>query len=94
MQYKSNRNTYRHPGSGAAAEKRITNRSEYLIEYDVKLNSEQIENLIRLLEFAENDISRAFKRLNASDTELKDIMWYYKIKSRDIRLKLRAIRGW
>lgn len=65
-----------------------------MTEYDIKLNSEQIENLIRLLEFAESDIAKQFKRLNTADTELKDIMWYYKIKSRDLRLKFRAIRGW
>lgn len=63
-------------------------------EYDIKLNAEQIENLIRLLEFAERDISKEFKKLSVTDSELKDINWYYKLKSRDLRLKLRAIRGW
>jgi hypothetical protein len=58
------------------------------------LSCEEITVLIQLLEFAENDIHRVFKRLKAEDIDMKEIYYYYRYQGRFLRRKLRELRGY
>jgi hypothetical protein len=60
----------------------------------IQLSHEDITALITLLEMAESEISRITKRFGHDDYDLKDIYWYYRIRSREIRKILREQRGY
>ena len=60
---------------------------------NLELSIEEITVLIQLLEFAENDIHRVFKRLKTEDMDMKEIYYYYRYSGRFLRKKLRNLRG-
>lgn len=60
----------------------------------LEFSYEEITVLIQLLEFAENDIHRVFKRLKPEDMDMKEIYYYYRYRGRFLRKKLRQIRGY
>ena len=60
----------------------------------LELTNEELTTLIQLLEFAENDIHRVFKRLKTDDMDMKEIYYYYRYKGRFLRRKFREMRGW
>lgn len=62
-------------------------------KFIVELDSEELTTLITLLELSEHEIQRVFKRLQATDMDMKEIYWYYRYKGRFLRNKLREIRG-
>lgn len=65
-----------------------------LMQYDLKISAEELSALVRLLEMAEADIQRTFKRLSTEDIDMKEITWYYRVHGRRFRNKLRQLRGY
>lgn len=61
---------------------------------DININLEDIGLLIRLLEFAEFEISRNFKRLSKDDIGLKQVYYYYRYGCRRLRKLLQERRGY
>lgn len=62
--------------------------------HDLILDIEDIGLLIRLLEFAEFEISRNFKRFAADDIGLKETYYYYRYGCRRLRKFLQDKRGY
>lgn len=60
----------------------------------LELNLEQTNNLIILLELAEREIQRNFKHFNDDDMDLKEIYWYYRFQGRQLRRRLKELRGY
>lgn len=60
--------------------------------YTAKLTQSELDNLIRLLEFANMEILRTCKKFSDSDFDLKEIFWQYRYNSNSIRKKLQAIK--
>lgn len=61
---------------------------------NIELNDEQLNALIILLELAEHEIQRVFKRLKTDDMDMKEIYYYYRYSGRVLRRKLRDLRGY
>lgn len=64
------------------------------VKISLELTYEQLTVLIQLLEFAESDIHRIFKRLKTEDIDMKEIYYYYRYQGRFLRRKLRELRGY
>lgn len=60
---------------------------------NLELSDEQLTVLIQLLEFAECEIQRTFKRLKNDDMDMKEIYYYYRYQGRFLRRTLRSLRG-
>lgn len=60
---------------------------------NLELTDEQLTVLIILLELAESEIQRVFKRLKDDDLDMKEIYFYYRLQGRFLRRKLRGLRG-
>ena len=60
---------------------------------DISLDMEELSSLIRLLEFAESEIQRTFKRFSPEDMDLKEIYYYYRLSGRKLRRRLKEVRG-
>ena len=60
--------------------------------YTAKLTQSELDNLIKLLEFANMDILRTCKKFGESDFDLKEIFWQYRYTSNKIRKKLQEIQ--
>ena len=58
------------------------------------LNAEELDVLLKLLEFSEMEIHRVFKKLTTEDIDLKEIYYYYRIHSRRLRKRMKNLRGY
>jgi hypothetical protein len=61
--------------------------------YTVKFDQNELEMLIKLLEFSQMEILRTFKKFSAEDFDLKEIYWNYRYNSNQIRKKLLEIKA-
>lgn len=60
--------------------------------YNIKLDQNELDILIKLLEFSNMDIQRTFKKFNESDYDLKEIYWNYRYNCNQIRKKLLTMK--
>ncbi|MCX7746604.1 MAG: hypothetical protein N2645_06920 [Clostridia bacterium] len=68
-------------------------RKPPLKQYNIELTQEELDNLIKIIEFGQLEIHRHFKKFSESDFDLKEIFYNYRYNSNQIRNKLKNIRG-
>lgn len=61
--------------------------------YTVKLDQDELDILIKLLEFSQMEILRTCKKFSQSDFDMKEIYWNYRYNSNQIRKRLLEIKS-
>jgi hypothetical protein len=72
---------------------KVDNKRPVLKSFNFTLNEEQIASLIYLLEIADNEFLRMFKRVPKEDLFMRDIYYYYRQHGKQLRAYLRKVRG-
>ncbi|OPX42454.1 hypothetical protein CLHUN_35900 [Ruminiclostridium hungatei] len=60
--------------------------------YTAKFDQDELDILIKLLEFSQMEILRTFKKFSESDFDLKEIYWNYRYNSNLLRKKLQSLK--
>lgn len=68
--------------------KRSTNIRAVSKTYYIPLNQNDLEMLIKLLEFSNMELLRTFKKFGSEDFDLKEIYWNYRYNCNEIRKNL------
>ncbi len=61
--------------------------------YVLELSAEELNALIRAIEFGHLEITRQMKKLSQHDIDIKEDFWLVRYKANDIKRQLRALRG-
>ncbi len=72
---------------------RSKNKCGVLKTYNIKLDQNELDILIKLLEFSQMEILRTCKKFSESDFDMKDIYWNYRYNSNQIRKRLLEIKS-
>ena len=60
--------------------------------YTLKFDQNELDILIKLLEFSNMEILRTFKKFSESDYDLKEIYWHYRYNCNQIRKRLLKLK--
>ncbi|WP_041706670.1 hypothetical protein [Ruminiclostridium cellulolyticum] len=72
---------------------RSTNKCAAKKVYTVKLDQDELDILIKLLEFSQMEILRICKKFSESDFDMKEIYWNYRYNSNQIRKRLQDLKN-
>ena len=72
---------------------RSTNKCAVKKVYTVKLDQDELDILIKLLEFSQMEILRTCKKFSESDFDMKEIYWNYRYNSNQIRKRLQDLKN-
>ena len=61
--------------------------------YCVTLSAQQVDTMIRIIEFGQIEILRQMKRLNSYDNDLKEYYYGHRLRSSHIKRELESLRG-
>lgn len=71
---------------------RSTNKCGVLKTYNIKLDQNELDILIKLLEFSQMEILRTCKKFSEADFDMKEIYWNYRYNANQIRKKLKDLK--